>query len=224
MRNLVRVAAFECRRFLRDRYSRVALAAFVLVAAAGAYFYWRSLPPRPPGSRLFGDAYILALVIAYHAGLARDRMYQFDRYLMANFSDERDFYFGHLLATLGALVLFALTAFAVGVALALGDVGFAAYYAQKMLYVSLLMLPLLIALELLLNSRTPVPLVLVMFFVLALLWGRANDTRQFYVLLGIELDLRHGGAWLRVAIALALSAGLYPLFRLRSGRVSLALR
>ena len=218
----LQIARFELRRMLRDPYTWCGLVAFMLVAGAGAYFYWQSLPPRPTGSRLFNDGYMLALVFALHCGLARDRQYRFDRYLVANFASTPGFYFGHLLATVAFLVLLYAFGLAYGTVLALGDAGFALEYASRFFYYSLLMLPFVVLLELLLSTRLPVPVLLIVFVLAGLLYSRIGELNKLFGLLGMDDGVPVAGAIARAAAALLLAAALYPLFRKRLGRVSLA--
>lgn len=216
------IARFELRRILRDPYTWCGLLAFMLVAGAGAYFYWQSLPPRPTGSRLFNDGYMLALVFAFHCGLARDRQYRFDRYLVANFAFTSGFYFGHLLATVAFLALLYVFAIVYGTVLALGDVGFALEHASRFFYYSLLMLPFVVLLELLLSTRLPVPVLLITFVLAGLLYSRMGELNKLFHLLGMDEQVPLVGAIGRVALALLLAAALYVLFGKRLGRVSLA--
>ncbi len=216
------IARFELRRMLRDPYTWCGLLAFMLVAGAGAYFYWQSLPPRPTGSRLFNDGYMLALVFAFHCGLARDRQCRFDRYMVANFASAPGFYFGHLLATVAFLGLLYAFALAYGTVLALGDVGFALEHASRFFYYSLLMLPFVVVLELLLSTRLPVPVLLITFVLAGLLYSRIGELNKLFHLLGMDSEVPLIGALVRAALALLVAAAMYPLFRKRLGRVSLA--
>ena len=216
-----RIARFELRRWLRDPYLLIGVAAFMLIAAAGAYVYWRSAVPRPPGGRVFSEAYLMALVIAFHCGLARDRMAGFDRYQVANFAGPGAVYFGHILAALAFLVGFGLFGFLYALVLALGDVSYAAEYALRMFYVSLIMLPFVVLLELGLSTRMPVPFLLIVFMVAGMLYARMGDARHISLLFGFD-EMSAPGMTVRALAALLLTAAWYPLVVKRLGRVSLA--
>lgn len=219
---ILRIARFEVQRTLRDPYTWIGVTAFALLASAGAYVYWQSLPPRSPGARVFGEAYLLGLVIAFHTGIARDRQYNFDHYLAANFEAPADLYFGHVVGALAFLLSFGAVAFLFALALSLGDLSFAVEYPLQMLFASLLMLPFIVALELMLNSRLPVPVLLIIFFVFLVLYARIYDVKQLSRAIGLEGTLGIAGVLLRVGIVLLLTAGLYPLFVKRLGRVSIS--
>ncbi|HEY0672270.1 MAG TPA: hypothetical protein VGD27_08395 [Longimicrobiales bacterium] len=217
---IVHIARFELQRTLRDPYTWIGVAAFVVLASAGACVYWQSLPPRPPGARVFGEAYLLGLVIAFHTGIARDRQYNFDQYLAANFEAPAYLYFGHIVSALMFLLSFGAGAFLFALALSLGDLSYAAEYPLQMLFASLLMLPFIVALELMLNSRLPVPVLLIIFFVFLVLYARIYDVNRLSRVLGLEGTLGIAGVLLRVGVALLLTAALYPLFVKRLGWVS----
>jgi hypothetical protein len=221
--SVLRVARLELRRAARDAYTWIGVAAFLLIAGAGAYFYWRSVPPRPAGARLFNEAYLLALVAAYQCGFARDRMCGFDRYQVANFEQPAAFYAGHLLSAMVFLLSFALLSFGYALVLALGDAGFAAEHALRMFYISVIMLPFVVLLELALSSRMPVPILLIAFFLVVLVYSRMGDVNEFSATLGLA-ETSALGAVVRALLALLLSAAWYPLFLKRLGRVSLASR
>jgi hypothetical protein len=212
----------EWRRVVRDRSSHVALGLFVLVAGIGAWLYWNALPPRPPGSRLFGEAYVLALVVGGHVGLARDRAVRFDAFLISNFVTPAHYYVTRVVIAVMTLTAFAAIAFAIALVLSFGDLAYAAEYAATLYFASLMALPAIVILELFLNSRHTVAILLIGLVVTMTLYGRANDPRPVLRALGLSGELDVWASLFRSGIALTISIAFYPLFRWRIGRYSLA--
>jgi hypothetical protein len=216
------LAAFEMRRLLHDRLAWIGAAVFAAVLGLGAWQYWNALPPRPENSRLFSEAYILALVIAAHAGLARDRMARFDAYLCANFADPLEVYGSKVISTLVYLAGFAVFAFACALATSAGDVSYAAHYAGLFFLGAVLILPAVILAELALNTRHAIAVLVILFFATLVVYGRNHDVRALMQTLGLDGSFHPVGAAVRTVAALAAVAACYPLFRLRLGRHSLA--
>src|SRR5688572_29073117 len=94
---LKQITLFETHRYMRDRVTWLALCAFVALLLVGAVDYWNALPPRPDGSRLFSEAYFLALCLAFHASVAQDRATRFDAFLTSNFVRPHVLYFGKVI-------------------------------------------------------------------------------------------------------------------------------
>jgi hypothetical protein len=214
------IARLEARRFAADRFTWAGLAAFIVVLLIGAVEYWNSLPPRPQGARLFGEAYLLGLSLAFHTSIAQDRLTHFDCFLASNFVRTRDLYFGKLIAALLFLLSAAFTAFLLSMITSLGDMQYAGHYAVVFLTGSLLLLPAAALLEIGLTTRYPVPLVLAILFALIAVYHRIGDLPRALHLLGFDGQLSLSGTITRSLAALALAAGCYPLYRLRLGRVS----
>jgi hypothetical protein len=216
------VVWFELRRRLRDGMTYAALFAFMVVLGIGAWLYWQSLPPRASGGRLFGEAYLLALVIGCHAGIAHDRTQHFDRYLTANFLAPAALYFGKVATTILYLVLFAVLSLVLALLTSAGSAGYAARYSLVFFLATLLMLPLLVLTELLITTRYPGPLIVVGFFAFLTIYGSVNDPRPLLSVLGMEGSVEAVPAIVRSGLALLATSALYPLFRLRLGRQHLA--
>ena len=214
--------ALELGRTLRDPLTIAGMFAFVLILLLGAYLHWRALPPRPQNGRLFGEAYLLAVMIAWHAGIARDRGSRFDVYLAANFVDARALYFAKVTAALVFVLVLSAFAFVVAAGTSAGDIGYAGHYAGLFLLASVVSLPALVLVELALNTRYPVPVLLLLFFALLAVYSRVADVRALLRSLGMDGTLEALPALVRCAAALALTAAIYPLFRLRLGARRLA--
>jgi hypothetical protein len=216
------VVWFELRRRLRDGMTYAALFAFLLVLGVGAWLHWQTLPPRAAGGRLFGEAYLLALVMGCHAGIAHDRVQHFDRYLVANFVSPAALYFGKVATTILCLVLFTLLSFALALLTSAANAGYAAHYPLVFFLAALLMLPFLMLTELLITTRYPVPLIVIGFFAFLTIYARVNDPRPLLKLLGMDGSMEALPAIVRSGLALLATVALYPLFRLRLGSRHLA--
>ncbi len=217
-----RLFGLELRRTWADPLTWGALFGFIVILVVGAWLYWRSLPPRLQNGRLFGEAYLLAMIIAWHAGFARDRMSKFDVYLASNFVDVRSLYFAKVSAAVVTVCGFCLIAFLIAVGTSLGDFGYAAHYATLFLLASMLAVPALVLIELALNTRYPVPILLLLFFGFLGIYSRIGDVQALIRLLGMSGTIELFPALVRTLVALALAAACYPLFHLRLGGRHLA--
>jgi hypothetical protein len=215
---LKRIVFFETRRYLRDRMTWAGIAVFGIVMVIGAIDYWNSLPPRANGGRLFGEGYLFALSLAFHASLAQDRAVRFDIFLISNFVQPRVLYFGRILSAIVFLTGFAVVAFFIALISALGDVGYAAYYTSLFLTASFVLLPVVVLVELGVNTRHPVPLILALLFVLLAVSYRSGDLIHVQRWFGLDGEL-NAVSLVRSAIALAVTVALYPLYRYRIGLV-----
>ena len=214
---LKEVTRFETQRYLRDRITWLALAALAVLFVIGAVDYWSSLPPRPDGSRLFSEAYFLALCLAFHAWVAQDRATRFDAFLASNFVRPEVLYFGKVISALVFLMGLAMTSFALALLTSLGNFEYAARYSVMFLAGSILMLPAVILAELGLPTRYPVSLILIFLFAVMAVLQKSGDLPGFIRTLGLDGHLDPGGVALRTAAAVLLTAALYPLYRLRLG-------
>jgi len=218
----VAVAAFELRRRLRDPLTLGGMIGFAVILGIGAWFYWSSLPPRPRNARLFGEAYLLATMIAWHAGLAADRMSKFDVYLTANFVSARTLYFAKISVALVCVAAFSLLAFVLAVAASAGDFAYAAHYTGLFLLAAIFALPAIVLIELVLNTRHPIPILVVLFFTALALVSKFGDVQQLISRLGMGGTIGPVGATVRSAAALVVAVAMDPLFRLRLGGRQLA--
>jgi hypothetical protein len=217
-----RMLRFEVTRTLRDPLCVAALCAFAIILALGAWLYWRALPPRPQNSRFFGEAYLAALVIGWHAGFARDRQCRFDVYLAANFVSSRTLYFAKVTAALLWLAALSLITFLLATATSAGDTGYAAHYTILFVLASILLVPGLVLVELLLNTRYPVPILLLFLLAVLGIYSRAADVQRLIGALGMDGRIEAVPAVLRSLVALAITVALYPCYQLRLGSGRLA--
>lgn len=220
--SVTRVFTFELRRALRDQLTWLAIAAFALLLAAGAWLHWQMLPPRPDGGRLFGEAYLLGLAILYHTGIARDRTHHFDRYLAANFVSPDVLYVGKVAATVLFVFGFAIVTFGLALITSLGDMAYAAHYSLLFLLASVLILPMLVLTELMVTTRFPVPLILIAFFAFLAVYGRTSDLQPLLDSLGFGGQIELWPALLRTTLAIAATLACYPLYRSKLGGPHLA--
>jgi hypothetical protein len=216
---LERIVSFETNRYLRDRMTWVALAAFCAVILIGAIDYWNSLPPRPDGSRLFTEACLVLLSLAFHASIAQDRLPHFDRFLVANFVGADVLYFAKVIS--GALFLIALAtiAFIVALIASLGDLAYAAEHSIIFLASSLVLLPIVVMFELVLATRYTVPLILAIFISVMAVLNSTGNLPGFLHWAGLDDELTAIRGIIRTVVALAVTASLYPLYRRRLGLV-----
>ena len=217
-----RLFSMELRRMLRDPMTAAGLFAFAVFLALGAWLYWRALPPRPQNGRLFGEAFLLGGIIAWHTGIARDRGDRFDSYLAANFFPPVALYLAKVAAAIAFLLAYASAAFLLAVATSAGDVGYAAHYAGLYALAFALALPGIVLIELALTTRYPVPILLLLFFAVLGIYSRIGDVQALIRLLGMDGTIAAGPATARTAIALVLLGACYPLFRFRLGMRRLA--
>ena len=217
-----RIYGMELRRTLRDPLTWAGLFAFVIILLVGAWLYWRTLPPRPQNSRLFGEAFMLATIIAWHTGIARDRATRFDVYLAANLVEPSALYAAKVTAALTFLLMFGTLSFVVALAASAGDFGYAAHYTGLLLLASMLALPALVVIELALTTRYPMPILLLLLLAGLGVYSRMGDVQALMRWLGMSGEIRVVPATLRTATALLLTALCYPLYRLRLGRRRLA--
>jgi hypothetical protein len=214
---LKRIVFFQTSRYLRDHMTWAALVAFLILLVFGAVDYWNSLPPRSPGSRLFGEGYVFALSLAFHASLAQDRAVRFDSFLVSNFLRPEVLYFGNLLSAVLLLVGFAVIAFLVALLTALGDVAYAMHYTALFFAASLVLLPAVVLVELVMPARYPVPLIVALFFVVLAVLQRSGDMPRVLHWLGFDGQLNALAIAVRSTIAIGLTAAWYPWYRHRLG-------
>jgi hypothetical protein len=216
---LKRVVAFEIDRYLRDRMTWIALAAFSAVVVIGAIDYWNSLPPRPSGSRLFTEACVILLSLAFHASIAQDRAPDFDRFVVANFVAADFLYFGKIVSAAVFLVVLAAVAFIIALAAALGDTAYAAEHAIIFLASSLVLLPLVVIFELVMTTRYTVPLILALFLSLLAVLNSTGNLPGFLQWAGFDDELTAMRGMIRTTVAVTATVFLYPLYRRRLGLV-----
>lgn len=155
LRDAATLAELELRRLVRSRSTWTAVAIFSLFLAAGHFGYWRSAPPRPADDRLFVYGYLAYFLLVFRFGLAADRESGFGEYLLANFLSPGRYALGKTLAALLSLLGFATCAVALALALSLGDSRYAVWYAARLTLSAWLLAPLVLAAELLVDTRMP---------------------------------------------------------------------
>ena len=212
---LHRAIVFEAGRRWHDRVTWIALAAFTIVLGFGAYDYWTSLPPRPEGDRLFSDAYLLGLALAFHFGIAHDRSSCFDSFMSSNLAPPLTLYLAKLATGLLMLIAFTAVAFLLALAMAVGDVAYAAQRSFHLFGIAMVLVPLIVALELIVTFRYPTVLVLLIAFTTLAVYSRFGDTRTVLSWTGLDAQVGAAEFALRLFVTLAVLAALYPAYRLR---------
>lgn len=212
---IVATVQFELTRMIRDRVTWFVLALFIGIASIGAFLYWNALPPRPTGTRMLGDAFVYALMVGFHLGIANDRASGFDTYLTSNFLRPADLYLAKMLSGLVFLLSFGCFALVIGLATALGDVRFVAPLVGRLLFFFVFALPLLIAFELAIPTRFPALLLATSVMVAVMIASKTWDQKKFLALTGLDGILSPAEIGLRLAITVVLIGALYPLYRMR---------
>lgn len=221
MRDSRALIRFTLRRYVHDRLTWLGLLVFVLVAALGAAQYWRSLPPRPEGGRLLIEAYLAGLSLAFHLGIARDRITRFDSFLISNFVSVRDLYLANVASGLLVLATAVIIGFVLALTLSLGDVQYAVKYASLLLMWSILLVPLIALTELAFNSRYSLPLLLFMLFVTTVVYHSVADVRPISRFLGLGTDVTAAAIAIRCVAGVLLAAVIFPVYQLRMARTRL---
>ena len=212
---IVATVRFELTRAIRDRITWFVLALFIGIASIGAFLYWNALPPRPTGTRMLGDAFVYALMVGFHLGIANDRASGFDTYLTSNFLHPADLYFAKVLSGLVFLLAFGCFAMLIGLATALGDVRFVAPLVGRLLVFFLFALPLVIVFELTIPTRFPTLLLATSVMVALMIASKAWDQKEFLVITGLDGVFSPAEIALRLAITIVLISAFYPLYRIR---------
>lgn len=213
------LAAVELRRMMRAPGTLVGVAGFLVLLAVGHWSYWTSLPPRPEDDRLFVWAYIVAMCGMLRFGLAEDRELGIDEYLVPNLVPPFRYALSKLLATVAMLGIFGAGAFICAAAASVGDLQYAAWYTVLMTLVVWMLLPVLLLVEICIDTRYPALFVLLVF-VATLIVGRLMLGPVAIVqLLGLDVQryvyASLGPLGVRALVSGWLLVVLYPLCRLR---------
>lgn len=215
------IASFELRRRLRAGATVIGVVGFVVLLAVGHYLHWRALPPRPASARLFGYGYILAVIAAFHLGISDDRIRGMDRFLIGNLITPARYVAGKLLGSVIFLAGLGVFTFVVALALSLGDISYAAWYAISFTLVTWLFLPVMLVVELLMETRHGGAVVLVLFFAAVATLTPFYGSLTVGGWLGLQLEHLDFGTLVpllvRAPIAGVLLVILYPLCRWRLG-------
>jgi|GEM_PF-2126000 len=167
-RELGAVIWLESKRLLGARSTPIALGIFVLLLVLGQWLHWRSLPPRPTGDRLFGYAYLSAAVLLLHSGLAIDRRHGSEGLLVYNLVNPNRYFYGKVIALAMTILGLGAFAFTTTILVTFGEFSYTLWYSLYFTLIAALFLPLLVLIELLLDTRYP-GLALFALFVITLL-------------------------------------------------------
>lgn len=229
MRDWVRRAggllAFE---FGRIAGALVTRAAVILFAALLVIAEW--VVPLATGKAAevgdaFGYAYFGAALFTLRLGLAADRESAFDEYLTVNFISPGQYVAAKVLALAGYLLAFGLYAFGVAALVTAGSVQVAGWYAVLFTLLSWTLTPLILLIELVMETRVPAVVGLLVLIIAAALAEGWYDRYTLVQVLGLLVrpyswaSLTPLGVRAFVVTPLVLLA-LYPFcaLRLRSGR------
>lgn len=165
-RHTAAVATFELRRMGRSRSTILGILAFAALLAIGHWSYWKALPPRPEDDRLFGYAYVAAMILCLRFGLADDRATRFDRFLGDNLISPIRLLAGKLQAVAAFLLLFGAYAFTLALAFSTGEWVYAWWYVLRFTLTAWVFLPIVVLVEVAMDMRYPVAVVLTGFMIL----------------------------------------------------------
>ena len=216
------IADFELRRRLRSRASLVGAIGFLLVLAAGHYLYWTAPPPRPEDSRLFGDAFALFIIAAAHLGISDDRMHGVDTFLVGNLVSPARYVAGKILGAFAFLVILTAGAAFVAAALSLGDIAYATWYPLQYALMAWMCVPLLLLVELVMETRNAGAVVLILFFTTLFTLVHFHGAVRVTTWFGLRTTPMEFGSLgplaMRALGSSALLLLLYPVCRWRLGR------
>jgi hypothetical protein len=163
LRQIQAVTLLELARFARSRSTAIALGGFTALTALGQWLHWRTLPPRPDDDRLFGYAFLLAIMIGLRLGFSSDRRSGSSQLLIGNLVRPPNLFVGKFAALLVALLAFTgYTIIATGL-LSAGDWSYALWYSLLFALVVWLFVPAMLLVELTMETRYPGPVVFVAF-------------------------------------------------------------
>lgn len=216
MRALV---AVEVQRALRSPGALVGLSGFLILLGVGHWSYWTSLPPRPEDDRLFVWGYIVAMCGMFRLGLGEDRELALDEYLVSNLVSPLQYALSKLLATIAVVGIFGAGAFLCAAAASAGDIRYAAWYTVLMTLVVWTLLPVLLLVELGIDTRYPALFVLLIFIATVIVGRLALGPIAIVRVMGLEIE-RYVYSSLaplgvRALVAAWVLVLLYPLWRLR---------
>jgi hypothetical protein len=214
------VMALELARVARAPATIGALVVFTTLVALGQWLHWRTVPPRPEDDRLYGYAFLSAVMIGLRFGFSGDRSSGSDMLLIGNLIRPRAFFLGKLGAL--ALVLLTFTAYAITAAglLSAGDWSYALWYSILFALVVWLFIPATLLAELVMDTRYPGPAVFVAFVVAVTLASVTTGVQPLIEFLGFNTQrLTYASlaplAW-RALVAGGIMAVLYPIWRWRT--------
>lgn len=221
LRQTQAVTTLELMRVARARATPVALVGFVALLALGQWLHLRALHPRPDDDRLFGYAFLAALMIGLRFGFSTDRKHGTEQLMLGNLIQPAALYLGKVVALTATLLIFTGIALLSAAIISTGDWNFALWYALVMMLAIWLFTPLILLMELGMETRYPGLAAFASFVVLVAIATFTIGAPKLTQLLGFELQRFNYAtlqplAWRTLLAALALGF-LYPLWRWRAG-------
>lgn len=199
----------------------MALLGFTAIMALGQWLYWSALPPRPEDDRLLGHALLLAYLIGLRFGFSSDRILGSERFLVENLVRPAAYFFGKFIALLTSLLAMMILAIITATALSAGNWNHALWHSLTIALAICLFSPILLLVELTMETRFPGPVVLVLFAMAGLTASFTIGVQPLIEFLAFTMErLDYQSlvplAW-RAAAALGITGLLYPLWRWRAG-------
>lgn len=221
-RQLAAVTRLELIRRVRSPLTLIAIISLAFLVMIGEWLHWKATRARPGDERLLGHAIILAALLGLRFGFSTDRGDGSERLLAGNLVSYPAYFFGKVLALLASISALATTAFILSTVVSAGDWQYALWYTLSASLAISLFTPLLLMVELGMDTRVPGPAVLVIFASVALITAITSGADTFLRLMAFTMSRPDYSTLLplvyRVGIALALTILAYPIWRWRCNR------
>lgn len=220
LRRTLALTEFELGRIASAPATRVGVILFAALLVATEWVLPKTTGRSPEAGSAFGYAYLAAALITLRLGLAADREWAFDEYLTVNFVLPGQYLAAKVLALAGYLLAFGLYTFAVALVVAGGGVHVAGWHAVLFTLATWTFTPLILLVELVVDTRFPAVLGVLVLWVAVLLAELTYGIPALLDALGLVVQaysfasLRPLGVRAGVAVPLVLLF-LYPLWRLR---------
>lgn len=217
------VIAFELRRRLREPATVIGLLVLFGILLVGHVEYWQALPPRPEEDRMFGYAFVGAMLAVLRFGLAEDRQLAFDEFLAGNLISPRRYLAAKLLTGIIVLLGVAATAFVLALALSGFEFTYAAWYTLLLTLAIWAFLPAVLVAEAVADTRFVAIVVFIIFFISIMVTESFYGAQNLIIWLGYDVERYAfkslGGLALRALLATGLLLALAPLMqrRIRGG-------
>lgn len=178
---------FELTRRVREPATWLAAAMLFGLLLLGHLEYWNALPPRPDDARMFGYAFIAAAVALVRFGFAEDRAAALDTYFCANLIAPGWYVAAKLLA--GAVLVLGLGAASFILALALSglELHYAAWYATLFTLIAWMLLPAVLLVEQVVETRFAALVVMLGFLITAMALEPFHGAAQVVEWAGLDV-------------------------------------
>jgi hypothetical protein len=223
LQQLHAVTSLELVRVARARATPIAICAFVTLLVLGQWLHSRALPPRPDDDRLFGYAFLGAIMLGLRFGFSGDRKHGTEPLLLGNLIRPAALYLGKVLALTITMLLFVAIALLSAAIVTKGDWEFTLWYTLLMALAVWSFTPLILVIELLMETRSPGLAAFARFALLSLVAALSVGPGRFTELMGFDIQRFSYPTLqplaLRALLATMALALLYPAWRKRAGPI-----